>query len=474
MKRRQYLKGSAVLLAGSAVSGCGSQDPAAQHDDASDASDSASLYDRGAPPIETSGWTTPGIFPGYPQLDRELEADLVVVGAGLAGSSLALHLAEAGLNVVVLEERQPGWGASGRNAGHVLPTLKDLEAIKRFPDGGKAFMELFREHHGITFDLARKHGIDCDATRAGYLHATDRKSTFESLKAKSTYWKQEQGQQVEWLEGADMQAMTGSSYYPYGVLYRAGGRVNPYRFTNGMISAAARRGAQVFGESEAISLAKAGTRWRVSTKSGAATADRVVFCTNAYPTAIVPQFTNNFYPLTAYGIATRPLEPAALKLIMPGGATLSQEPVDLNPFVLDEHGRITVSSLPSTSRPDDGAWHFKYHLDWIHRTWPQAKDLRIEMENYWTGRVAMRDVEFPGVFEVQPGVYGLMHFNAWGNLMAPLMGMLLAGGLAADKLDQLPFPVEKPVPVADQGKQSFRIRRLLIPAARLGQRMGII
>jgi hypothetical protein len=86
----------------------------------------------------------------------------------------------------------------------------------------------------------------------------------------------------------------------------------------------------------------------------------------------------------------------------------------------------------------------------------------------------LRNVEFPGVFQLQPGVFGLMHFNAWGNVMAPLLGMLLAGGLARDRLDELPFPLEQPEPVGNPGKQDLIIRKLLIPAARLGQRLGII
>ena len=407
-------------------------------------------------------------------LQGDLDTDIVVVGAGLAGSSLALHLAEAGVGVVLLEARQPGWGASGRNAGHVLPTLKDLEVFKRFPGGGRAFLDLFRQHHGITFDLARKHTIACDAVQAGYLHATNRDGVFEKLKAGSEYWKREQGQQVEWLEGPDMESMTGSTYYPQGVLYKSGGRVNPYLFTNGLAAAAKRHGTRIFGDSEALSLTRAGNRWRVTTAQGSAVADRVVFCTNAWPTAIIPGITNNFYPLTAYGISTRPLPEAALEIIMPGRATLSQEPVDLNPFLIDEHGRIITSSIPSVFRPDDAAWHFRNHLAWIHRTWPSTRDMNIELDHYWTGRVALRDIEFPGVFALESGVFGLMHFNAWGNLMAPLMGMLLADGLARDRPDELPFPLETPVPVSDQGKQNFMIRKMLIPAARFGQRLGFV
>ena len=118
MNRRDYLRRSGLLLAGAAVAACNEQAPGIgglpESQSESSFPDSEAMYDRGAPPIETSGWTAPtGVMPGYPVLGQELDADVVVVGAGLAGSSLALHLAETGVNVVVLEARQPGWGASG-------------------------------------------------------------------------------------------------------------------------------------------------------------------------------------------------------------------------------------------------------------------------------------------------------------------------------------------------------------------------
>lgn len=100
--------------------------------------------------------------------------------------------------------------------------------------------------------------------------------------------------------------------------------------------------------------------------------------------------------------------------------------------------------------------------------------MKIEPGAYWTGRVALRDREFPGAFDLGNGIFGLMHFNAWGNVMAPLMGKLLAEGLASDELDRLPFPLEKPEPVSSPAKQAFIIRHMLIPAARMGQRLGVI
>ncbi len=88
--------------------------------------------------------------------------------------------------------------------------------------------------------------------------------------------------------------------------------------------------------------------------------------------------------------------------------------------------------------------------------------------------MALRDVEFPGAYELRPGLYGLMHFNAWGNVMAPLMGKLLAEALAADRPDRLPFPLTRPRAVDDPGRQHRNIRRWMIPAARTAQRAGLI
>lgn len=468
MNRRDCLKGSAALLAAAPLSGCSPRE-------GSSTARLRDMYDQGIVPIRASGWTRPrGLMADYGALQGDAQADVAVVGAGLAGASLALHLAEAGVRVVVLEARQPGWGASGRNAGHVLPILKDLDVLRGFPDGGARFLEQFREHRSITFDLAKKHGIDCDAVPAGYLNVMRSEGAFRKFSEQAARYERAQGLRVERLGAGEVEQLTGSTYYRYGVLYASGGRVNPYLFTNGMVAAAVRLGAAVYGESEALTLARTGHRWRVTTAHGSVTAERVVFCTNAYPTGIVPAFAGAYYPLTAYALSTRPLSPEARAIVMPSGATLAQAPIDLNPFIVDGAGRIVTSSIPSVSRPEDAKWHFRNHLAWIHRTWPQTRDLAIELETYWTGRVALREREFPGVFEVQPGVFGLMYFNAWGNLMAPLMGRLLAEGLASDNMDRLPFPVEAPRPVDDRNEKSFMIRTLLIPAARLGQKVGLI
>lgn len=478
LSRRQILKYGGSLVVTGAATGCG--DGATLQDQGSMMTETGDsihdLYDSGEVPIASSGWTRPqGIGPQYPVLDEDLNTDVLVIGAGLAGGSLALHLSELDINTVVLEACQPGWGASGRNAGHVLPLLKDVKLFEQFSDQGRAFLDLFGAHHTIPFDIANRYGIECDATQSGYLNAMTSQRAFDKFARASDRFIDASGQSAKQLGAAEMREMTGSDYYPFGVLYESGGRINPYLLTAGMIEAAQGKGARVFGDSAAVTISPDGKGWRVMVANGSSVrCDRVVFCTNAYATDIVPEFQRGCYPVTAYALSTEPLPAELLDIVMPSRATLAQVPIDLNPFLVDGHNRIITASLPSRTRPQNAEWHFQHHLDWIHRTWPETRDVPIKLESYWTGRVAMREKEFPGMYEINPGVYGLMHFNAWGNVMAPLMGMALAKAIASDRLDQLPFPIVRPDRIANPGKQELIIRNLMIPAARLAQRLGFI
>ena len=169
-------------------------------------------FDRGEVPISASGWTKPqGLAPNWPALTEAVSTDIVVIGAGLAGSSLALHLAEAGISVTVLEARQPGWGASGRNAGHVLPILRDMRVFRRFPDEGRRFLELFREHHAIPFDLAARYAIDCDAVRSGYINGMKTRRAFNGFLREFSYLEEHDLQKLIRISSDEMKARTGSA-----------------------------------------------------------------------------------------------------------------------------------------------------------------------------------------------------------------------------------------------------------------------
>src|SRR6056297_1639775 len=124
--------------------------------------------------------------PGYPQASGQMRCDVAVIGAGFTGLSAALHLAEAGASVVVLEAQQVGWGASGRNGGQINPGLKDApgKIVEMFgADIGARMVAMSGSAADLVFDLIARHGIECAAIRPGWIRAAHTERSLADLHA---------------------------------------------------------------------------------------------------------------------------------------------------------------------------------------------------------------------------------------------------------------------------------------------------
>ena len=167
--------------------------------------------------------------PPTPALEGEREADVCVVGGGFTGLSAALHLAEAGARVVLLEAEDPGFGASGRNHGQVVPMLSRYgpeETVARFgPEEGERFNRFVAEAARLVFDLIDRLGIDCDAHPVGWLLPVDSPARDGMVRARAEAWAS-RGMPVRYLEREETEAMTGSRYWQ-GALHPRLGRQHP-------------------------------------------------------------------------------------------------------------------------------------------------------------------------------------------------------------------------------------------------------
>lgn len=436
---------------------------------------SAAAFEAGTVPIDCSGWTRAARVPWHAPLTQDLDTDVAVVGAGLAGSSLALHLVQRGVRVALLEARQPADGASGRNAGHVQPFLDKLHALERWPGRGKPFVDFFVAHRNIVFDLQARLGIDGDAQACGMVEAALRRQP--SLERKARAWRQ-RGYAVEVVEGRSLNGLLGSPDYVHGLHWREGGRVNPYLFTQGMAAAAARLGAQVHGQTPVQACERAGRRWRLRTPQATVTADRVVICTSGHAgNPFFAQLGRTHYPLVACGLATRPLPAEVLDAVNPTRAALTQCPAGLYPMVIDRLGRMVTATIPHPGRAADAQVYFGYFLRYLHRRFPHTRGVPIELDRYWTGVTASSShvyhEDYAKLYRVDDGVTALMNLGTWGNVMGPLLGMHLAQVMAQDRPQDLLLPLESPEPVAHPGWFAFKVRRLMMPAGRLVDRLGI-
>lgn len=433
-------------------------------------------FESGTVPIRCSAWPPATLTASYPALEQDIEADVVVIGAGLAGSSVALHLAERGISVVVVEAAQPGDGASGRNAGHVQPFLDALEPLQSWPGQGQPFIDFFIENRNIVFDLCARHGIDGDAVKSGMVEAAYKKQG--ALETKAARW-QKLGYEVDVIGADRLREMLGTDAYSYGLHWREGGQVNPYLFTHGLTSAAAGLGARVFGDSPALSCDKRGQGWIVTTPRGSVRAQKVIICTNGHTgNAFFPELARTRYPLVACAMATKPLPQAVLDTVNPARVALTQYPAGLFPIVIDGRKRMITATIPYPGRADAAQTYFAYFLRYLHRTFPQTRGAAIELESYWTGVTASSSHvyhnDFAKLYEVADGVMALMNLGTWGNVMGPLLGMNLAHAIAAERPQDLLMPVERPASVRFPRLFEFKIRHLAIPAARVADRFGLV
>ena len=430
------------------------------------------LYHWGQVDVSRSAWPLGAPLLELPPLEGEQTADVAVVGAGLAGSSVALHLAELGVRVALIEAHVPGWGASGRNAGHVVP-YRDLDrAFAALPDRGEAFLELLREGGDIVYTLAEKHGIDCDAVQGGYLQAAHREPLVPAAERKADKWRK-RGFAVRFVDRDEIAKLTGSEHFHGGTFAEHGGRVNPFRFTRGLVMAATRAGASVFAHSPVESVRSEGLRWRVATAGGSVLADRVVVCTNGYTTQLVPELARAWCPLVAFGLALKPLPDPIRASVIPSGASMSQFPTGFHPTVVDEHGRIISSLLPSPIRPQSSGPPLRWLQRWLHRVFPQTKGAALEVDAHWTGSMAWSPDELPRIFEVSPGLHALTCFSGEGNVIAPLLGRHLAEALARDRLEDLALPAQPPSVPHWRGRYDFTLRKLGIPTLLFAERLGL-
>ncbi|MEL7282043.1 MAG: FAD-dependent oxidoreductase, partial [Pseudomonadota bacterium] len=193
------------------------------------------------PVIANSLWTaTANRIPDFPPLQGQSKTDVIVVGGGFSGLSTALHLAEAGVRVTLLEAQQPGWGASGRNGGQINVGLKDPPSVicEKFGDAyGNRMIEMSGQAGDLVFDLIERYNIQCNAIRPGWLRAAHTSKTLNDLHALAQEW-QGLGADVRPLDRDGMARLTGTDDYLGGLIDMRGGNLQPFNYAVGLADAA--------------------------------------------------------------------------------------------------------------------------------------------------------------------------------------------------------------------------------------------
>ncbi len=385
--------------------------------------------------------------PGTAPLAGERRADAVVVGGGFTGLSAALHLAEAGADTVLLEAAEPGWGASGRNGGQVIPGFKldPDELVARYgAERGERLAMFAGGVADLVFDLAARHGIDCQAARSGWIQAVHAPSRMALAERRVAQWRR-RGFQADLVDAAQIAELTGTGRYAGGLIDRRGGTLNPLSFARGLAGAAIRAGAAVHGQSPATAIRRDGARWRVTTPGGAVLADQVLLATNAYTDDLWPGLKQSVIPVFSYQVATRPLGDIPRRAILAGGMPVSDTRRLLLYFRLDGQGRLVVGGRGRFRQTEEPAF-YRNVVDGLGWLYPELGP--VEIEHYWAGQVALTLDHVPHLNELAPGLHAMIGYNGRGVAMATACGRMMAGRMRGAALDDLPLPATplRPIP----------------------------
>lgn len=393
-------------------------------------------------PLAPALWAaTAAPAPETPPLESSDRADVVVVGGGYGGLSTALHLAERGIKVAVLEAREIGFGGSGRNGGQVIPGLKydPADLVRKF--GQERGTRLARFAGGTAdtvFDLIAKHGMDVPHQRKGWIQGAHTEAGLGEVARRAEQWSA-LGAPTRVLDKAETDRLLGTERYRGGWLDERGGAVQPLSYARGLARAAIKAGATIHGGTPVTGLARSGSTWTVTTAQGAQLrTERVVLCTNGYTGGLWPNLAQTVIAANSFQVATEPLSDNLRRSILPEGQVSSDTRKLLLYFRLDHTGRLLMGGRGPFREPGSAQ-------DWAHlerivgKLFPQLGDVAIA--HRWCGRVAITRDFLPHLHEPAPGLLIDIGCQGRGIGLQSTMGRAIAAYIATADADALPLPI---------------------------------
>ena len=396
--------------------------------------------------------TPPG--PILPELTGTRQTDVVVIGAGFTGLSTALHLREAGTEVIVVEAMEPGWGASGRNNGQVIPTLSRPDPddiIERHGIVGERFVKLLRDSASILFDLARRYQIMAEAEQSGWIQPVHSPGRIKIAERRVKQWAK-LGAPVDLLSRAQTREMLGSDAWFGGFWNKTGGHINPLALARGLAHVVLQQGGDIFARSPVETYRRENDRWIVRTAKGEISARGLILATNAYTgefsRRLSPAIASEVMPVLSWQMATQPLSEVMRETIIPGRQSMSDTHGELYFARYDARNRLVTGG--NVIGLGDKADRLRTMVAArLKRLWPQIGDVKFDY--VWNGYVGMTTDFLPRMHRLGPDAYGWTGCNGRAVALSVALGDELSKAVRGMPESELALPFTEPVPIAAHG-----------------------
>ena len=393
------------------------------------------------------GWyeATRVASPARERLNFDLDVDVCVIGAGLAGLTAAREVAQRGWSVAVLEAGRVAWAASGRNTGFVLPGFGEHidDIVERVGlDHAKQLWGLSErglDYVRFTIEDTRLPGVD---PVPGWLHVSKTDNGAElTAQVERLRWI---GADVETWPTARVREQLNNPRYFGAVHFRRAFHIHPLNYALGLAALAEKAGARIFEQTPAISIDAAGVRKRIVTPNALVRAGHVVFAGNVHLGALMPRLAATLLPVTTFVLVTVPLGPELTELVRYRGAVSDTNRAD-------NHYRIVGDANSGGERLQwsgrmrawqaDPRWIARGLTADIRRNFPALG--KVEIAHLWRGTLGRTVHRMPQIGEIERGVWLASGFGGHGINTSALGGELVARGIVdADQTWRLFAPYE--------------------------------
>lgn len=403
--------------------------------------------------------------PSRAPLSGEQATDVCVIGAGYTGLSAALHLLEAGRQVVIVEANAVGWGASGRNGGQIVHSYsRDLDVIAA-THGKRTASELGAmafEGAQIIRDRVSQYGIECELKQGG-IYAAKTKRKAKALREHQALWERYGHDQLQLYGRDEVRRFVATDAYEAILVDQSGGHIHPLNLALGEAQAVESLGGQIYEDSVVISV-EHGTMATVRTAHGQIRAATVIVACNAYLGDLEPTLSAKAMPCGTQVVATEPLG-ERWREVLPSDCCVEDNDYLLDYYRLSADRRLIFGGGVTYGARDPSRIESLLRPN-LERTFPQLRDVRLDYA--WTGNFLLTLSRLPQMGRLTPNIYYSQGCSGHGVSFTHLAGRLLAEALDGNdrrfesfaSLPHSPFPGGRAlrVPITAMGAAWYGLR----------------
>lgn len=372
----------------------------------------------------------------FSHVTGEVKCDVCIIGAGYMGLSSALHLAQKGYDVILLDAQRVGFGASGRNGGQVgqgqrleQDELEDMLGKEK----AHGLWNIATQSVDLVRELSKSNLVECDF-HEGIIHADHRKRYVKDSLEYAQKLQDDYGyNKIRGLEQDEIRQMVKSDAYYGGTLDMGAGHINPLAYAFGLARMAQAAGVRIFEQSQVTKITQSSPAI-VETKHAKITAEFLILACNGYLGALDKKVASIVMPINNYIVATEPLSAEQKQSLLSDNYAVADSKFVVNYFRFSDDDRLLFGGTESYGYrfPTDIASKVRKPMASIY---PQLKNIKIDYA--WGGTLAITMNRMPHFEQLKGNILSLSGFSGHGVAMATLAGQIAADAIAgqAERFD---------------------------------------